>query len=284
MTPIKIMALAAAVSSEQCFHQASDFEPEDVLCLAVSRGQLPDPDAEPEAESDRDDPCIGAASEFTADGVSVADVTIGFPGGSSPGVAVVVNTSLGVLDPNGATDEEKRRRTLMTSGRGPLELPLYAGLESGTAIVTASLGNVSVERRVRLAPSSPTSLSLSANNHILAQGGALASDLTALLFVTGEKRRPSIGVDVAFLACEGTSASNKVELPPMVRTKADGDRVGVTLGLNAAGLAVLNELAMPDVVVTIHAYVPDESPQRCDALDPAAPQDSLELRLRRKTM
>lgn len=279
MTRFNSIALAAALSSVRCYEAPDDYPPEDVLCLTVSRGEVHD--------DDDDSACLGDSAEFAADGVGVADITVQFPGGSRPGVEVVVSTTLGVLDPSGATDAEKRKRKLMTSGRGDLTLPLHAGLESGVAIVTASIAEVSVERRVRLAPSIPTSLTLTANTHILGLNTALTSDITASLFVDGDKKRPSIGVDIAFLACEGTAESTRVELVPTVRTDASSDRVRAPLGLNAAGLAVINDIAAPDkpdVSVTVHAFGPGTTALRCDALDATRPTDSVELLLRRKPM
>lgn len=281
MTPLKHIVLAAALSSVHCYEAHDDYQPEDVLCLAVSPGEVQDED------DDNKGACLGDPAEFAADGVGVADITVHFPHGSRPGIEVVVSTTLGVLDPNGATDPDKRKRKLTTSGRGDLTLPLYAGLESGTAIITASIGDVSVERRVRLAPSIPTSITLAANTHILSLNGALTSDITASLFVTGDKKRPSIGIDVAFLACEGAADSQLVELTPTVRTDASSNSVRATLGLNAAGLAVINELAAPDkadLAITVHAFGPGTTAPRCDALNAALPTDSVELLLRRKPM
>lgn len=281
MTSLTHIALAAALPSVCTYEAHDDYKPDEVLCLAVSHGEIRDDD------DDDDGSCIGSADEFAADGVSLADITVHFPDGSLPNVEVVVSTTLGALDPNGATDPEKRQRKLMTSGRGDLTLPLYAGLESGTAIVTASIGGVSVERRVRLAPSLPTSLTLTANTHILSHNGPLTSDITASLFVAGDKKRPSRGIDIAFLACEGAVESTRVELVPTVRIDASGDSVRATLGLNAAGLAALDELAAPDnpdITVTVHAFGPGTTSHRCDALDTARPTDSVDLLLRRKPM
>ncbi len=282
MTPLKHIAIVAALSSVRCYEAHDDYQPEEVLCLAVTPGEVQDDD-----DDDNKGACLGDPAEFAADGVGVANITVHFPDGSRPGIELAVSTTLGVLDPNGATDPDRRKRKLMTSGRGDLTLPLYAGLESGTAIITASIGAVSVERRVRLVPSIPTSLTLAANTHILSLNGALTSDITASLFVVGDKKRPSIGVDIAFLACEGTKESTLVELVPTVRTDANSNSVRATLGLNAAGLAVVNELAVPDkpdLTITVHAFGPVTTLLRCDALDAAVPTDSVELWLRRKPM
>lgn len=289
---IRGLALAAALAPEQCYESPDELTPEQVLQLGVKIRKEATDEMDTMGEMNKmdemDEMDVCEAGEVAADGIGVVDLTVDFPGKSRKAIDVVLTTSLGVLDPGKTTDAERRRLTLKTSGVGPLTTPLYVGLESGTALLSASVGDVRVDRSLCLVPSLPTSLALSANVHALNLAeGKTASDLVVNLFADDNKR-PSTGIDVALLACEDNATSDKVELLPRLRTGTDPTQVGTRLTVNALGLAELQTVATSGkskTEITVHAWVGDAA-LTCETPAGMLPSahDTLQLELHRKPM
>ena len=190
---------------------------------------------------------------ITANGIDRVRLIIEFPHDSVVNKMVTLTTDLGVLDPT-AQGAIRATRTLTTNGAGSLSTLLYAGSDSGEALVRATIGTATAELLVTIAPALPTELGLIASPAILEIGGARESDLKVSLDNTSEPRATvSAGLDVHFGSC---SARGRIaDVPKIVRNKAeDPGHVTAILALNAAGEGITHEVGSA-VELFVYAYV-----------------------------
>ncbi len=282
------------------FKRVEDFPVEQVIVL---RTCPPDQTDESTGSTGSDD--TGASSggpedcvppPITANGVDQLKLWIDFPNGSDVDKEVLLSTDLGVLDPGAKEPAERSKLKLKTHGAGTLTAMLHAGNNSGDARVQATIGSITAELTMTIAPALPTSLELIPSQFILMSGGPESSELSVYLYNEAEPGATvSTGLDVYFRSC---SARGQIgAAPKLVRTVAPAPGlVTVTLRMNALGVGILQEVGTEDVALEVYAYVlpaglppltlGDEAScsQIADAVATAAAWDMVTLLLRPKPM
>lgn len=264
----------AAVGLACTFDRTADHDPEEFVDLKVCE----QPDQE--------------ACSIAADGVARAPITIEFPGGSIADKDLTLTTTLGTLGP--AAGSPQATLALKTPETGPLSAYLYAGLDSGTAVIRATIGTIVVEEEVVLTTAEPTALDILGNVYELAAGGSIASDLSIYLYNESPDRASvSSGVDVHLQAC---SAEGKIaDVPRLVRTAAPNTGlVTAKVTLNALGAGILNMTGSEKTQLQVYAYVEGTTEielredATCDEvavqMEHAVVYDSLVINLLRKPM
>ena len=295
MRPFHLASPALAVAAACTFEQARDFPPDEVITVEIC-GVAEDSPVDGEvARDDGDTPCP-ELDGFAADGVDLAMLVIDFPSGSAAGKDVVLTTNRGILDPT-ADGAGKFTKTLKTPNAGPLIAYLHAGVDSGPAVVRATLGGVYNEAQVELTPAAPDEIDIVASVYVMALGGATGTDLNIYLHDTSApKATVSAGLDVHLQVC---SAAGKIaDVQRLVRTAAPNTGlVAAKIALNALGAAILDEVAEPNKpseTLKMYAYIPGEEQEpiaedaSCDDLaagiGSAIAHDHVDLILLRKPM
>lgn len=128
---------------------------------------------------------------------------------SARGGTVTLTTTLGVLDPLG-DGTAAQKLELPTPADGAVTATLRAGTFSGVTRVRASIGGVSVEKELTLAPALPTVIEVIAGTYALAAGSA-TSELTLYLPRDEAGSAVSAGVPVHLLTC---SAAGDIAVAP----------------------------------------------------------------------
>lgn len=181
---------------------------------------------------------------------------------------VTVETSLGRLNPNGASDEAKRIRTVELGGGGTVSLSLEAGRRSGVGVLSAKLdGDGLVEQSFSLDYVPPTLLSLALTRTTLTATGT-KSDVTAFFGRPAGQGRVSLGTQVEFRTCcdllgDGgfVDCGELLSVPSFARAPDSGeDNVTTTVALTALGEAFVGEVGTPPVdelPATLFAFVFD---------------------------
>ena len=270
---------ALGVAAACTFEQPKDFPPEKVITVdicGVVEGSEGETDSDGTADSDtpedtgdtedacgNDSPPVSCSeiSALSADGVGMAMLAIAFTCGSDAGTDVVLTTNLGMLDPT-AEGAGRFTKTLKTPDAGPLIAYLHAGVDSGTAVVRATIGTVYNEAQIELTPATPGEIDIVGTVYVMSLNGATASDLNIYLYNTSAaKASVSVGLDVHLQAC--SKAGKIADVQRLVRTATpDTGLVKSKLSLNALGAAILNEVAgtkPAKEILRVYAYVPGES-------------------------
>lgn len=161
-----------------------------------------------------------------ADGHSIVELLVKVDPRTPATTVIKIETTSGVLDPSAATGSaESRKIERKNTGTGRIPLTLTVGTAPGDTVITACAGDNCDYDTLKLTPSEPSEIVLTASPATLPADGSSTIDIHAALFAADSYRQVSTGARLRFRACCADASDGKavdcdtstfLSLPPQV--------------------------------------------------------------------